>query len=75
MAVSPAVSRKGIHADIQISADQKWIALTKDDYIYVLSPEDKMVDAEGCGWIERVLDALASDSMFEGPSGLSGPSF
>ncbi|CAK8985385.1 unnamed protein product [Durusdinium trenchii] len=40
-------ARKGIHADIQISVDQKWIALTKDDYIYVLGPEDKMVDAEG----------------------------
>ncbi|CAJ1371951.1 unnamed protein product [Effrenium voratum] len=32
---------------LQISPDKKWISFSRDDYIYVLGPEDKMVDATG----------------------------
>lgn len=31
----------------QISADRKWIALGQEDYVYVLGPEDQLVDSKG----------------------------
>jgi len=50
----------------QVAVDKKWISLSKDDYIYVLDANDKLVDPQGNEIPFRVGDDLLRITWVEG---------